>query len=103
MKSGCPVSFTRGLICCFDILIFVDNCVKPLGMESGEIPDAALSQTTFDPSHTNNPVNARLNKDVLQFPYGWATSMDPTKKEWIQIDLGSMHKVCLLRFMLYTK
>eukprot|EP00794_Sanderia_malayensis_P000312 gene312-942_t len=69
-----------------------DNCLNPLGMESGRIPDEALSQSTPDSSGSFDPANARLNKIVSQYPNGWAP-YDYTKKEWIQIDLGSVHKI----------
>ena len=62
-------------------------------MESGTIPDAALSHSVTDSSLPTSPLNARLNKKVNDYPFGWATSLDPTKKDWIQIDLGSVHKV----------
>ncbi|XP_065057478.1 neuropilin-2-like [Rhopilema esculentum] len=70
-----------------------DNCINPIGMESGTIPDAALSHSVTDSSLPTSPLNARLNKKVNDYPFGWATSLDPTKKDWIQIDLGSVHKI----------
>eukprot|EP00112_Aurelia_sp_Birch-Aquarium-sp1_P021118 Seg5605.1 transcript_id=Seg5605.1/GoldUCD/mRNA.D3Y31 product="EGF-like repeat and discoidin I-like domain-containing protein 3" protein_id=Seg5605.1/GoldUCD/D3Y31 len=77
---GCQVSHT-------------DNCVNPIGMESGIIPDTALSHSITDVSSLSYPVNARLNKKVNNYPFGWATSLDPAKKDWLQADLGSVHKI----------
>ena len=62
-------------------------------MENGLIPDAALSHSITNPDTQILPSNARLNKKVSIMPFGWVASMDNTKKEWIQIDLGSVHKV----------
>ena len=62
-------------------------------METGFIPDAALSHSITDASSLSYPVNARLNKKVDNYPFGWATSLDPAKKDWLQADLGSVHKV----------
>ena len=61
-------------------------------MEAGLIPDGALTDSAG--SSSSSAINARLNKQVNDFPFGWApASYDPTKKDWIQADLGSIHKV----------
>ena len=60
-------------------------------METGEIPDGALSDST---GSSASAVNARLNKKVETYPFGWAPpNTDPTIQHWIQADLGSVHKV----------
>ena len=69
-----------------------DNCIDPIGMEKGLIPDGALSDSVG--SSYDVLTNARLNKKVKDYPFGWAPlSKDLSKKDWIQADLGSVHKV----------
>jgi len=66
-----------------------ENCIRPLGMENGHIPDASLSHNVQE-AHSF-PSNIRLNKKVTNYPFGW---LAPTgMSEWIQIDLGSTHKI----------
>lgn len=70
----------------------LDNCVDPIGMEKGLIPNEALSDS--DGAALVTPGNLRLNQQVNDFPFGWASvSNDPSKKDWVQADLGSIHKV----------
>ena len=58
-------------------------------MEDGRIPDASLTDVVdLQYSH---PENARLNKEISNFPFGWMASI--RNNEWLQIDLGSNHKV----------
>ena len=65
-------------------------------METGEIPDGALSDST---GSSASAVNARLNKNVGDFPFGWAPpNTDPTIQHWIQADLGSVHKVAIIAY-----
>merc|ERR1712084_78195 len=66
-----------------------ENCIRPLGMENGRIPDASLSHNVQDAMSL--PSNARLNKKVTGYPFGWL-SKDGIS-EWLQIDLGSTHKI----------
>ena len=71
------------------LLLISGNCIDPLGMEDGRIPDASL---TDDVDHQYSyPENARLNKEISNFPFGWMASI--RNDEWLQIDLGSNHKV----------
>ena len=72
---------------------FPDNCVDPIGMANGSIPDASLSDSVGRPEIVN-PVNGRLDKAVTDFPFGWSGNPDaPNAQDWLQIDLGSVHKV----------
>ena len=48
------------------------NCIYPLGLESGYIPDEALTQGF----HQSNPTNVRLNKVIPEFPFGWQAWQD---------------------------
>ena len=71
------------------LLLISGNCVDPLRMEVGRIPDASLTDGV-DPQYSY-PENARLNKEIPYFPFGRMASI--RKDEWLQIDLGSNHTV----------
>ena len=58
-------------------------------MEDGRIPDASLTDDVD--LQYSYPENARLNKEISNFPFGWMASI--RNDEWLQIDLGSNHKV----------
>ena len=65
-------------------------------MEKALIPDGALTDSVG--SSSNELVKVRLNKVVTNYPFGWyPMSSDPTKRDWIQVDLGSVHKVSEIR------
>ncbi|EDO44680.1 predicted protein [Nematostella vectensis] len=70
------------------------KCISPLGMESGQIPDEAL--TTSVPNDYQGGVskaaNGRLNKVVTSYPNGWAARMQASN-DYLQIDFGSLRKV----------
>lgn len=68
-----------------------ENCIKPLGMEDSRIPDEALSHNVVN-DDSSKPNNVRLNKVVTAFPFGWLAPKGD-KTEWLQIDLGSTHKI----------
>lgn len=70
----------------FDFLLFtlltscefslnVVNCIRPLGLESGFIPDEALSHSVDTANTKSNPTDIRLNKDVGEFPNGWQAAL----------------------------
>ena len=65
------ISFLSPDICIFLLPIPV-NCIYPLGLESGYIPDEALTQGF----HQSNPTNIRLNKVITEFPFGWQALQD---------------------------
>uniref|UniRef100_A0A8C1MII3 Neuropilin n=1 Tax=Cyprinus carpio TaxID=7962 RepID=A0A8C1MII3_CYPCA len=64
-----------------------NNCMSPLGMESGEITEDRISASSqYNPSWS--PLRSRLN-----FPdNGWTPSED-SAREWIQVDLGFLRYV----------
>lgn len=51
------------------------NCIHPLGLESGFIPDEALSHSVDTANTKSNPTDIRLNKDVGEFPNGWQAAL----------------------------
>ena len=67
---------------------YLDNCIKPLGLENGKIPDESL---TDDNGH-NNAKYGRLNMVDTPSEGGWK-GKNEILDDWFQIDLGSLFKV----------
>ncbi|XP_060761946.1 neuropilin 1b isoform X2 [Neoarius graeffei] len=64
-----------------------NECLSPLGMESGEISDERITASSqYNPSWS--PFRSRLNYQEN----GWTPSEDSTK-EWIQVNLGFLRYV----------
>lgn len=77
---------------------FSASCVSPLGLESGEITDEALSHS-LPASEESKPQYIRLNMDVTSFPYGWRSRLYQDPPDYLQIDFGSLRKVTRLSTM----
>ncbi|PFX33767.1 Coagulation factor VIII [Stylophora pistillata] len=71
------------------------NCISPLGLESGEITDAALTHSLPSNSDTK-PEYIRLHNNVKNFPYGWYPS---SPDDYLQIDFGSLRRVTRMSTM----
>ena len=61
-------------------LYFVD-CMIPVGMENGKLPDSAFSATSSDSS--NPPKEARINVGK-----SWCAVKKSGKSEYLQVDIG---------------
>ena len=72
--------------------------MSPLGLESGEIPDEALSHS-LPASDASKPQYIRLNAVLKSFPYGWFSRRYMTPSDYLQIDFGSLRKVTRLSTM----
>lgn len=81
-----------------DILGSPASCVSPLGLESGEIPDEALSHS-LPASHDSKAQYIRLNLPVTSFPFGWFSRPYEIPPDYLQIDFGSLRKVTRLSTM----
>ena len=86
-------AFHHGVFPCFSA-----SCVSPLGLESGEIPDEALSHS-LPASDQSKPQYIRLNGAVPSFPFGWYSRPYETPPDYLQIDFGSLRKVTRLSTM----
>ena len=73
----------------------LDNCLDAVGLEDGRIPDEAFSDSVSD-NPLVVPTNGRLNAKIENYPFGWMAS--PGKDDWLQVDLGSVHKVWILLY-----
>ena len=63
-------------------------------MENGKIPFHSLSHNTIEDSSKLNATRLNTVSEDLQFGL---YSSDASKEEWLQIDLGSKHKVRSLK------
>ncbi|KAH3734492.1 uncharacterized protein LOC127850665 [Dreissena polymorpha] len=62
------------------------TCVSALGMQSGAIPNSALSASAYQPGY--GPEKSRLNDST-----GWFTPERATSQDFLQIDTGSQHYI----------
>ena len=74
------------------------SCISPLGLESGEITDAALTHSLPD-SHLSKPQFIRLNEDVNDYPFGWLSRSGEVPPDYLQIDFGSLRRVTRMSTM----
>ena len=68
----------------------ITECTTPLGMESGTIPDASITASTYmvtSSGWNRLPQYARLGGNRF-----WASAWN-TQEPWIQVDLGSSYLV----------
>lgn len=74
------------------------SCISPLGLESGEIKDAALTHS-LPSSNPSKPEFIRLHKVVNNFPYGWSARSAQVPPDYLQIDFGSLRRVTRMSTM----
>lgn len=73
------------------MIFILEKCIVPLGLESGEIPDEGLTQSTNTALVISRSADVRLNKPITVFPNGWQGSI--SAEDWVQIDFGSLRKI----------
>ena len=82
------------LLCPFKSYItnffFTENCIYPLGLESGDIPDEALTHSVDTTLTVSDPSGIRLNKNPGGFPNGWQAAMGTldyiqVEKSWVNL------------------
>ena len=67
-----------------------ENCIYPLGLESGEITDEALTHSVDTTLTVSDPSGIRLNKNPGGFPNGWQAAMGAldyiqVEKSWVNL------------------
>ncbi|XP_033109289.1 lactadherin-like, partial [Anneissia japonica] len=67
-------------------------CIDPLGIEDGTIPAEQLSASSEN-SSTHAAHRGRLNTEVTGLEQGAWSSGTLDQNQWIQVDLGKLHKV----------
>ena len=61
-------------------------CISPLGLESGEIKDEALSiPDSSVPAHSK-PEHIRLNMVITDYPFGWQARVAQTPPDYLQVN-----------------
>lgn len=82
------------LLCPFKSYItnffFTENCIYPLGLESGDIPDEALTHSVDTTLTVSDPSGIRLNQNPGGFPNGWQAAMGTldyiqVEKSWVNL------------------
>ena len=76
---------------CFDSL-FLAICISPMGLESGEIKDEALSHS-LPSSHLSKPSFIRLNGFVRSYPFGWQARIAQTPPDYLQVTRPTIYFV----------
>ena len=65
-------------------LFYPENCIFPLGLESGEISDEAITHSVNTDVTLSRPSDIRLNKQVHDFPFGWQAA--PGVLDFLQVN-----------------
>lgn len=73
------------------MLISVYRCSLPLGLENGQVPDAAFSASSNPANH--GPERARLNIHAASSKTGAWSAKTNDVKQWLQIDFGELVRV----------
>ena len=92
-KKGKPVKLMlRHVFACFLITNFfhTENCIYPLGLESGDITDEALTHSVNTILTVSDPSDIRLNKNPGGFPNGWQAARKTldyiqVEKSWVKL------------------
>ncbi|VVC94329.1 unnamed protein product [Leptidea sinapis] len=69
------------------------QCIAPLGMESGLIPDKDLTASSSFNDGNVGPQNGRLNQDIKSGAWCPKPQITTESTEWLQINLHSVHKL----------
>ncbi|XP_066592503.1 discoidin domain-containing receptor 2-like [Prorops nasuta] len=70
----------------------IHSCNKSLGMETGDIPDSAITASS---SYVTNvgPKNGRLRKETAGGAWCPRKQIESGIREWLQVDLGEPHVI----------
>ncbi|KAH9634771.1 hypothetical protein HF086_012637 [Spodoptera exigua] len=69
------------------------QCIAPLGMESGLIPDKDISASSCYNDGNVAPQNGRLNQDIKGGAWCPRSQITTESTEWLEIDLHSVHVI----------
>lgn len=86
------IVYCLSLILCFLFLFSVYRCSLPLGLENGDVPDAAFSASSSANSK-HGPARSRLNIQSNSKGYGAWSAGANNGKQWLQIDFGELVRV----------
>ncbi|XP_050683737.1 discoidin domain-containing receptor 2-like isoform X2 [Leptidea sinapis] len=71
----------------------ISQCIAPLGMESGLIPDKDLTASSSFNDGNVGPQNGRLNQDIKSGAWCPKPQITTESTEWLQINLHSVHVI----------
>ncbi|CAB3226095.1 unnamed protein product [Arctia plantaginis] len=71
----------------------ISQCIAPLGMESGLIPDRDITASSCYNDGNVAPQNGRLNQDIKGGAWCPRSQITTESTEWLEIDLHSVHVV----------
>uniref|UniRef100_A0A915D6X7 receptor protein-tyrosine kinase n=1 Tax=Ditylenchus dipsaci TaxID=166011 RepID=A0A915D6X7_9BILA len=65
------------------------ECNRPLGMESGTIPDTHITASSSFDQQSTGPANARIRSEIGSGAWCPASQINASSQEWIQVELAS--------------
>ncbi|XP_026318055.1 discoidin domain-containing receptor 2-like [Hyposmocoma kahamanoa] len=71
----------------------ISQCIAPLGMESGLIPDKDLTASSSFNDGNVGPQNGRLNQEIKGGAWCPKSQITTESTEWLEIDLHSVHVI----------
>ncbi|CAH2985152.1 unnamed protein product [Chilo suppressalis] len=71
----------------------LSQCIAPLGMESGQIPDKDLSASSSYHDGNVGPQNGRLNQEIKGGAWCPRSQITTESTEWLEVDLRNVHVV----------
>ncbi|KAG6458538.1 discoidin domain-containing receptor 2 isoform X2 [Manduca sexta] len=71
----------------------ISQCIAPLGMESGLIPDKDVSASSCYNDGNVAPQNGRLNQEIKGGAWCPQSQITTESTEWLEIDLHSVHVI----------
>ncbi|XP_033109290.1 lactadherin-like [Anneissia japonica] len=89
-----PVDWNKNICLRFEVLgCSAELCIDPLGIEDGNIPAEQLSASS-EPALMHEAHRGRLNNEANSKGFGGAwSSKTNDRHQWIQVDLGKLHRV----------
>ncbi|XP_047524285.1 discoidin domain-containing receptor 2-like isoform X1 [Pieris napi] len=78
--------------CCLPALD-ISQCIAPLGMESGLIPDKDITASSSFNNDNVAPQNGRLNQEIKSGAWCPKSQITTESTEWLEINLHSVHVI----------
>ncbi|CAG5039229.1 unnamed protein product [Parnassius apollo] len=75
------------------IALDISQCIAPLGMENGLIPDKDLTASSSFNDGNVGPQNGRLNRDIKGGAWCPKSQITTESTEWLEVDLHSVHVI----------
>lgn len=89
----CLIFYLLILCFCGGHSIDISQCIAPLGMESGAIPDADITASSSFDSGNVGPHRARLKQESHGGAWCPKQQITAEPREWLEIDLHTVHTI----------